>query len=219
MYNGVGLKTARGSGTNGYVQKNLSALSNGRERSLRDRRDDRDWSDAPSRKPDAGILEHERKRKVELQCLELQVELEDKGLSEEDIERQVSDLRTSLLRNLSVAPTRAEAKQLRPSDVHKLQAAKEVESSKFQRALGVSADYREGDAFNPEVQERRKLERIEERKRRDEERVRVAAEREAAYKAARAAREKEEQDRRDFQNELDRKRSRDDPKSPPDRIS
>jgi serine/arginine repetitive matrix protein 2 len=26
MYNGVGLQTARGSGTSGYVQKNLSKL-------------------------------------------------------------------------------------------------------------------------------------------------------------------------------------------------
>jgi len=31
------------------------------------------------RKPNQEILDHERKRKVELQCLELQVELEDKG--------------------------------------------------------------------------------------------------------------------------------------------
>ena len=26
MYNGIGLQTARGSGTNGYVQKNLGAI-------------------------------------------------------------------------------------------------------------------------------------------------------------------------------------------------
>ena len=26
MYNGIGLQTARGSGTNGYVQRNMSAL-------------------------------------------------------------------------------------------------------------------------------------------------------------------------------------------------
>ena len=26
MYNGIGLQTARGSGTNGYVQRNISAL-------------------------------------------------------------------------------------------------------------------------------------------------------------------------------------------------
>jgi hypothetical protein len=31
------------------------------------------------REPDKEILEHERKRKVEVKCLELQLELEDKG--------------------------------------------------------------------------------------------------------------------------------------------
>lgn len=34
---------------------------------------------APSlREPDQGILDHERKRKIELRCLELQLELEEK---------------------------------------------------------------------------------------------------------------------------------------------
>lgn len=39
------------------------------------------WDVAPPkhREPDAEILEHERKRKVEVKCLELQLELEDKG--------------------------------------------------------------------------------------------------------------------------------------------
>jgi serine/arginine repetitive matrix protein 2 len=35
---------------------------------------------APSlREPDQGILDHERKRKIELRCLELQLDLEEKG--------------------------------------------------------------------------------------------------------------------------------------------
>jgi serine/arginine repetitive matrix protein 2 len=38
------------------------------------------WDAAPPkhREPDKEILEHERKRKVEVKCLELQLELEDK---------------------------------------------------------------------------------------------------------------------------------------------
>lgn len=38
------------------------------------------WKAAPPkhREPDEGILEHERKRKVEVKCLELRLELEDK---------------------------------------------------------------------------------------------------------------------------------------------
>ena len=39
------------------------------------------WDVAPPkhREPDAEILEHERKRKVEVKCLELQLQLEDEG--------------------------------------------------------------------------------------------------------------------------------------------
>lgn len=64
------------SGTNGYVVRNMSALR------TRDTQNDRSnaWDAAPPkyREPDKEILEHERKRKVEVKCLELQLELEDK---------------------------------------------------------------------------------------------------------------------------------------------
>lgn len=65
------------SGTNGYVVRNLSAFRS------RDSQNDRAnaWDATPPkhREPDKEILEHERKRKVEVKCLELQLELEDKG--------------------------------------------------------------------------------------------------------------------------------------------
>ena len=63
------------SGTSGYVVRNLSTL-----RSYQNDRDrDAGWDAAPPkhREPDQGILEHERKRAVEVKCLELQVRLED----------------------------------------------------------------------------------------------------------------------------------------------
>lgn len=39
------------------------------------------WQATPPkhREPDEGILEHERKRKVEVKCLELRLKLEDEG--------------------------------------------------------------------------------------------------------------------------------------------
>ena len=49
------------------------------------------------REPDAGILEHERKREVEVKCAELRVQLEDLEIGEEELERQVGALRTKLL--------------------------------------------------------------------------------------------------------------------------
>lgn len=81
MYNGIGLQTARGrcvlffshSGTNGYVQRNLS--------SIRPRDAPRPPPQEKARifEPDERILDHERKRKIEIQCIELQDELEEQG--------------------------------------------------------------------------------------------------------------------------------------------
>ena len=66
MYNGIGLATARGSGTNGYVQKNWSHVN---RKSHVDYRNEQKAIEArgppKQRKPNAEILEHERKRKVE----------------------------------------------------------------------------------------------------------------------------------------------------------
>lgn len=63
------------SGTNGYVQRNLSVLRTHETAAERAAA----WDIAPPkhREPDEAILEHERKRKVEVKCLELQLKLED----------------------------------------------------------------------------------------------------------------------------------------------
>ena len=62
------------SGTSGYVVRNLSTLR------PHDKNDRASWDAAlpKHREPDQTILEHEKKRKVEVKCLELQLELEDK---------------------------------------------------------------------------------------------------------------------------------------------
>ena len=96
MYNGIGLTTPRGrsvldyfvpshhffmcyvcSGTNGYVVRNLSTLRS--QQSAQDRASAWDVAPPKHREPDAEILEHDRKRKVEVQCFELQLKLEDEG--------------------------------------------------------------------------------------------------------------------------------------------
>lgn len=77
MYNGIGLKTTRGSGTNGYVQRNLSNFKPRED--WRSRDSNRDPDRARHVQPDAAILAHERKRKVEVRCMELQDELEEQG--------------------------------------------------------------------------------------------------------------------------------------------
>ena len=65
------------SGTSGYVVRNLSHLRH--HETPAERAAGFDMAPPKHREPDEGILEHERKRKVEVRCLELQIELEDKG--------------------------------------------------------------------------------------------------------------------------------------------
>lgn len=65
MYNGIGLTTPRGSGTNGYVQKNLSFVRHKIERQEYARIDQ--IKPDVQKKPNQEILEHHRKRQIEVQ--------------------------------------------------------------------------------------------------------------------------------------------------------
>ena len=122
------------------------------------------------RAPDAAILEHDRKRKVEVQCLELQDELEDKGLAPEEVERQVDELRQRLTsQNRHSAGPTAERGSLKEFQTHELLAAKAIDNSRFERAFGISRDFVPGESLNKEKQEERRIERQLEKERRNEE--------------------------------------------------
>jgi len=80
MYNGIGLTTPRGSGTNGFVQRNMACIRSRQEKV--DYKTDADiarMDKALQRKPNKEILEHEWKRKIELRCLQLSEQLEEQG--------------------------------------------------------------------------------------------------------------------------------------------
>ena len=80
MYNGIGLGTARGSGTNGYVQRNVAVLRNQSTKVDYKSEEELKKLDAQMvKKPNGEILEHARKRKVELKCIEMQELMEDQG--------------------------------------------------------------------------------------------------------------------------------------------
>lgn len=77
MSSNVGLSTPRGSGTSGYVQRNLAHLKprdQGKPYSA-----DLDSFKHRQRQPDKEILEHDRKRDVEVKVFELRDRLEDEG--------------------------------------------------------------------------------------------------------------------------------------------
>jgi cwf21 domain len=77
MSSNVGLSTPRGSGTSGYVQRNLAHLKPrdyGKPYST-----DLESLKHRQRQPDKEILEHDRKRDVEVKVFELRDRLEDEG--------------------------------------------------------------------------------------------------------------------------------------------
>lgn len=80
MYNGIGLQTARGSGTNGYVQRNLSFVRQGKPKfEPKTEEEFRRFESEYNRPPNEEILEHHRKRKIEVLCLEKEEQLEKTG--------------------------------------------------------------------------------------------------------------------------------------------
>lgn len=106
-YNGIGLATARGSGTSGHVQRNLSFVrpKKGNLEYKTEEELGRNLHHRPP--PNQDILNHDRKRQVELQCAELEEHLQESGeLSEEQILDQVGALRTKLLRQLDSITTK-----------------------------------------------------------------------------------------------------------------
>ena len=71
-------------------------------------------------------------------------------MNDEEIEEEVSRLRTSLSATKG-GYTHDEAKAMRPSDVHARAAAKAKELDNFGKALGIRSDYQTGQAFDRDL--------------------------------------------------------------------
>ena len=79
MYNGIGILTPRGTGTSGYVQTNKFNLRGPPQRKPEDLKAAHDRTG--NRKPDQGILDHNRKREIELKIVQMADALEEQGLA------------------------------------------------------------------------------------------------------------------------------------------
>lgn len=152
-YNGIGLPTPRGTGTSGYVQRNMSALNPtmqsrrgvyGGRQEMEGKNQHRESqfhrSNYVERKVDSAILEHEQKRAIEVECMVLRDELEEQeGIEAEEIERRVDELRSRLkARADDESETAAETGrgrggrgQFKSHQVHEIVRAKEIENERF----------------------------------------------------------------------------------------
>lgn len=80
MYNGIGLQTARGTGTNGYVQRNLSFVRNHKEQvEYKPDEEIKKLETYINKKGNAELLKHDRKRKIEVKCLEMEELMAEQG--------------------------------------------------------------------------------------------------------------------------------------------
>jgi hypothetical protein len=165
MSDNVGLSTPRGSGTSGYVQRNLAHI---RPRDYgAPYPKDLDSLRHKQRQPDKEILEHDRKRDVEVKVFELRDRLEDEGyvassyldmlhvisdrqadicnsVDEEEIDKQCDELRAKLLEDMAKGKGDSQKRSYKSHQVHEMAEAKIKQTERLRSALKISKDYEEG---------------------------------------------------------------------------
>ena len=155
-YNGIGLASARGSGTNGYVTRNLGLVkasnADRRHEFAREGAARGPAAAAPPRPVSRAILEHEAKRRVEGELLALRESLEAQGrLTGGEVDARVAAVRATLEANLA----RAGEAVVREGGVGAagrgetaaMGAAKEAELARARRAWGIGEGHVVGAAM------------------------------------------------------------------------
>ncbi|KAF7457149.1 cwf21 domain protein [Cryptosporidium felis] len=133
MYNGVGLRTVRGSGTSGHVQKNLSALVPKPFESKRHL--NRQKLRIPGVKQDPALIKHESLRKLEVELLEFTEEQEARGLKGAELEEALEKKRRELSARIDEDPQLDLGSER--LDSIQLSKLKEQELKVFRDALGL----------------------------------------------------------------------------------
>ncbi|XP_055708289.1 serine/arginine repetitive matrix protein 2 isoform X4 [Phlebotomus papatasi] len=154
MYNGIGLTTPRGSGTNGHVQRNWAFVRPGKKDSASvTYKTDEDLAklDAQANKgPNQEILDHERKRKIEVKCAELEEILEKQGYPLNEIMDKVDAYRLKLLNVGREDVPRDEFGRIQVRETHQIAAAQQEKNAKLREAFGISEYFMEGTSLDPE---------------------------------------------------------------------
>ncbi|CAD6197014.1 unnamed protein product [Caenorhabditis auriculariae] len=147
MYNGIGLQTARGTGTNGYVQSNLSHLLLARKKIEYNGEDDLRRMEAEVNKtPNAEILDHQRKRQIEVKCTEVELLMEEKGFDDDEIQKKVDEYRQLLLSQLKSGELNLDD-ELDTRDSHARRQFAQKGRDRMREALGVNKDFVAGSSM------------------------------------------------------------------------
>lgn len=123
MYNGIGLPTARGSGTNGFVQRNLAHV----KKTKINKRSIVSQPETVKKGPSFEVILHQKKREIEAKCLRLKKELEEEGWRSERIDDEVKHYRQRKLDELA-------------------KMSESEREDKLKRSFGIRKDYVGGTA-------------------------------------------------------------------------
>ncbi|XP_075164116.1 serine-arginine repetitive matrix 2/3/4 isoform X4 [Haematobia irritans] len=150
MYNGIGLNTPRGSGTNGHVQRNWAFVRPGKKdnSNYRSEEDIKKLDATLNRPPNKEILDHDRKRKIEVKCLEFEEILENQGLSPEEIKAKVDSYRRKLLGTGKTDIPKDEFGRVAVRDTHQIAEAQQEKNAKLREAFNISEYFVEGSSFD-----------------------------------------------------------------------
>merc|ERR1712173_338252 len=154
--------TARGSGTNGYVQRNMSALrfQNNKKSYEQVDKEAELFEQRLGRAPNRDLLTHEKKRKIEIKCIELADLMLEQGYDEEEIKRKVASYRGILKEKdpeiAKVGKTNDDSGKNFAETSHEIAKLNEAQQKKLRAAFGIDKNYKSGMAFNAEYHQTRK---------------------------------------------------------------
>ncbi|XP_032596095.1 serine/arginine repetitive matrix protein 2 isoform X8 [Drosophila grimshawi] len=149
MYNGIGLTTPRGSGTNGHVQRNWAFVRPGKKDKDYRAEDDTKKLDAQlNRPPNKEILDHDRKRKIEVKCIEFEEILEKQGRTPEEIKSHVDTYRQKLMGQGKTDLAKDEFGRVAARDTHQIAEAQQQKNAKLREAFNISEYFVEGSSFD-----------------------------------------------------------------------
>ncbi|KAF8396218.1 hypothetical protein HHK36_017831 [Tetracentron sinense] len=142
MYNGIGLQTPRGSGTNGHIQTNKFFVRP-KSGKVETRGFEADQGTGGVKKPNKEILEHDRKREIQLKLLILEEKLIDQGYTDGEISEKLEEARKTL--EAAVASEESSGgsnmktdKKVSDTQTHQIAARKERQMETLRAALGIT---------------------------------------------------------------------------------
>ncbi|KAG7188158.1 hypothetical protein KM043_013376 [Ampulex compressa] len=107
--------------------------------------------DQLNKQPNKDILDHVRKRKVEVKCAELADILEEQGFTSEEVKKKVESYRSMLMgTEIKPAMPRDEFGRVNVRDSHQIAEAQQEKNLKLREAFGISEFFVEGSSLDPE---------------------------------------------------------------------